>query len=548
MRVPSMKVPFIFFYFLLAGCAAVDTGQIDYRIAERQPVPALERYKQGCETGKPLYPDATLQARLAGKKAEGSRKARPSGEPCMPLSPAHLVRKYASGGSAFAVKDKYSIDILQGNIGPKIIEALGTETRSGEILILANMFEFGSDASSAQRFLDSPDMTEEALKQNSNIKVIYFGDDVRRRQTMNFSNIPLQPISEWSGRPIAIQIIIIEVDTNSEAVETMLSTLAKFGESSNIIPAGTSVENVLLALGKSLLDGGAQDDILFEYRMVLHPAGAIHDAYFPIFEPGKYVLRRSQIRDADQIWSSLRLDFNTGRLFEVGKDGKSASEFRDDLYLTLDIKKYPSSTPTAAYAFRSSENLMTAIQNAAHLHDRPLAEVTKQITAILQQNRSVDYLAQLGAAWALAEQALMRYSDVLYTPDDNASCTLIDSDLLTTIRNREMFAAEIAVNAFHTRYAAAANAKANDSAQEEKFLLNNEYEQLVSTLGSYMSAAPDFESKSSKFGSPAAFEEAFIKNSAGFLSLAKEAAKANKTIRTCEYLINLGTAKAKVSS
>ena len=106
---------------------------------------------------------------------------------------------------------------------------------------------------------------------------------------------------------------MLEVDSRSQAVGSLLSTLADFGKGA--LPTLPGGADVLINLGKSLFAGGSSDDRLFDYRFVLSYGG--HGGEFPQaeFAPGRYVVLRQQDRRTPIDWSEFQIDHNNGRLY-----------------------------------------------------------------------------------------------------------------------------------------------------------------------------------------------------------------------------------------
>jgi hypothetical protein len=323
---------------LLSACSHIDTGQADYRVADGPAVP--------------INRDLTAIGGTNYCASEVSAK-------CDPVLPARVVRRYMpnpeTGWRAFRDEQIYSIEIEQGVIGSNILEGkvLGHQFGSkGEVAILANVFEFASAASDAnlKRFLDGEELSK-ATDDPSDVelKLVYFNDDVRRGQAFNFSNIPLRQRSVYGGGTIGIQIVVMEIDAQAAPVASLLKTLARFGQ--QIVPVPGEAKDMLFDLGESILTG-SQDDRLLEYRFALSSSQSLNDdkAVQATFAPGRYVIRRLQDRRVDMDWDMLRLDHNTGRLFKYTAAG--LTPIVDDLYLVLNVRRYPAGTRPEFYSLR----------------------------------------------------------------------------------------------------------------------------------------------------------------------------------------------------
>ena len=274
------RISIIVFASLISACAHVDTGQVDYRVAD------------------PFKPDAASGAKL--------RDCKTSEKPC----PWHadLDRKYVAAHAPFVANNVYSVELEQAFIGKNLLEGhiLGRQFgKHGEYAILANAFEFGADE--ASKFIQAPEYGgEKASENNTKLKLVYYGDDIAKRQPFNFSNIPLMPRAVYGGGSVGIQIVVMEIDAQAGPVTSLLGTLAEFGK--NSIPGPPGATDILFALGDSLLKG-SQDDRLFDYRFVLSNGASIaaDGSLGPVatFAPGRYVFRRRDERVTTMNWDDL---------------------------------------------------------------------------------------------------------------------------------------------------------------------------------------------------------------------------------------------------
>lgn len=125
----------------------------------------------------------------------------------------------------------------------------------GEIAIVANAFEEKNGKELGFEDLD-------------NGRVVFYSDDVRKGQMINFNNMPIYGPLLYNGAPFAFRIAIFELDITSERVKAMLDTIAKAGGTA--YPPASPVLNLLNGIGKTLLNGG-QNDTELRYTMVLDP-------------------------------------------------------------------------------------------------------------------------------------------------------------------------------------------------------------------------------------------------------------------------------------
>lgn len=352
----------------LAGCAHLNTGQVDYRVVDSSAKPAGAANCSGCVTMGNRY-------RISGGDEQ-----------------------------PFKDKDIFSMEIEQMVIGNNVTEGrvLGRNfDKKGEFAILANVFEFAAAATDApsRRFLQSNEMSREPGNTSDvEMKLIFYGDDIRAKQALNFSNIPLHQRSRYNGGSIGVQLAVLEVDTGSEPMAKLLTTLAKFGQQA--VPVASEVSDVLFDLGESLFTGGKGDDRLFEYRFVLSAESDELDSTQALFTPGRYVLRRIEDRTVGDNWATVLLDPATGRL--VYQDG---TERRDEMYLVVNVRRYPEGTTPEHYNFERWSTVREALSKADPV-TTPLTELKTTLDAALTKERSVEWRNILFNRWSLAESAL----------------------------------------------------------------------------------------------------------------------------------------------
>lgn len=555
--------------FLLSSCAHVDTGQIDYRIAET--------------------PNRLTHRNL--DTLEGNNCADVIKTPCDPLLPSRVVRRYMAdplkGWDAFKPGQIYSIDIEQGVIGSNILEGevLGIEFgKTAEIAVLANVFEFASQATNAEkrRFLEATEIVgSESDPSDVELKLVYFGDDVRRKQGMNFSNISLQPRSAYGGGSIGIQLIVMEVDAQAGPVASLLKTLAKFGQQA--LPGPGEAKDMLYDLGESLL-GGEQDDKLLEYRFVLSAGTEDARAVQATFAPGRYVVRRIQQRAEEMGWDQLRLDHNTGRLFRMKRtgsgreptergragaglnaDGAQSStsnitgdfeEVRDDLYVVLNIKRYPDGTLPEFYEQKDWSAFRSTLQAAADAKAAPLDKLTNRLTTLLAEERSTSFLNGLKLSWATARNRWQLYAsryarDLESDPARNpapdttkfAECQVARGELQRRLNLAEREAID-ATRIFLAEYREALGARHKDSTGNDVDEFGNaDREALASQIARHFMPWSVSKADSASFTSALAFETAFIGTAVGaapatdLVEVSRIAAEsAAGTSQTCETL------------
>lgn len=514
-----MKYIFIGATLLLSACSHVDTGQVDYRVADAPPAP-VNRDLTAFDATKYCSSDASVN--------------------CDPIMPARVVRRYMpdpeTGWRGFRDQQVYSIEIEQGVIGSNILEGkiLGHQFGSkGEIAILANVFEFAAEADTAKlkRFLDGEELKKVTDDPSDvELKLVYFNDDVRREQAFNFSNIPLRQRSIYGGGTIGIQIVVMEVDAQAAPVASLLKTLARFGQ--QIVPVPGEAKDMLFDLGESLLTG-SQDDKLLEYRFALSASESADNdnAIQATFSPGRYVIRRLQDRRSDMQWDELRLDHNSGRLLKYS--GGQLTPVTTDLYLVLNIRRYPVGTKPEIYAQRDWAGFRAELQSAADARAAPLDEVTANLSGVLGKMRSNNLGEILAKKWKAANAELLQYTS-RYAPDfaklDLSRCPASLSELE---RRRDLAerSASDAIRAFLVEYKDTLQLKRKDASGKDTIeeLAPADREVLVSTIASAFMPWAKTNVSRDAFASATDFEAAYIGSTAtkDLVDDALQAARAN---------------------
>jgi len=285
---------------LLIGCAYLNEGAINYR----KSVLAKENDKNE------RYLNLMSKYVRASPEKESAIRKNDS------IS-IHLEQVY--------IKDFYEI--------PAFWRGETSKDLRGEIAIVVRAFELteGQD-------LDFRPSAVEAGR------LVYYSDDVRKGQFLNFSYLPVYGPITYKGNPIVLQIYILELDTGTEKLKPLLSTLARAG--ANVYPPASPVLSLIETLGSAFLSGN-KDDVLFRYSLVLHPNQGYADMDYPILEAGQYVFLRKEDRLAPEDWDRIKLDQEDGRLVlttspasqATSRNGGSGELYRDETYAVLAIQK-----------------------------------------------------------------------------------------------------------------------------------------------------------------------------------------------------------------
>lgn len=502
-----MRLVGIILALSISACAHVDTGQVDYRVAEPfDPVSATGASPRDCTT-----------------------------QTCRWHS--NLDRKYVPSHEPFVSPNVYSVELEQAFIGKNLLEGhvLGRQFgKHGEYAILANAFEFADDGT--KKFIQAPEYGGEKESANSTkLKLVYFGDDVAKFQPFNFSNIPLMARAEYGGGSVGIQIVVMEIDAQSSQVRSLLGTLAEFGK--NATPGPPQATKILFDLGDSLLKG-SQDDRLFDYRFVLSNGASVgaDGSLGPVatFSPGRYVLRRLDERTKTMNWDDLKFNYNTGRLYRF--EGGQYNEVRDEFYLVLNVKKYPDGTAAENYEFSDWTGFRSVVQSAADSKGAPLEAVTKDFVSLLGYQRSRQWKAELANEWGKVASALETYSTRTIRMED------VDFAACPVERNKALLARNVAertvhdaVRVFLADYQLAQERMLGEGESAQPEFKEKDREALVSMVARYFMPWSSEESKA-KFASAISFGSAFLGTDDLMILATTTASSRTQTVSNCDEL------------
>ena len=460
-----------------------------------------------------------------------------------------------------AAKDIYSISLEHAVLGGFINE--GRFAQPGEIVILANVFEYLDTQGTGGRFYEFPEIDSRAstsANTSADLKVIYFTPDAYLYQPLNFSALTITPPTRYHGRPIGIQIVILELDRVPGPLQSLLGTLADLATPASAITGLPGAEKIMLDLGKSLLDGKVnQDDVLFDFRMVLSPHAPLMKNDQATFQPGRHVFIRQQDRSEPVPWSALRLDHNSQKLITAGDHLKLGCpknlecEFTRDSYLVVNIVKHSPSTQLAYYPHQTIVELNAALQAADDLGPlSSLNSVTANLEERLANVRSNAWARKVQEEWSNAEGALVRFDDHRYPSSVNnvafakpGACTISNAVSLETALVEKRLEATNALRSFLTRYREGIAAKiagtpgnANNPPVSE--FASDERTELVRKLAMY--AVPKDATLENHFVDHIAFEARYVDSTAqgDFPAALVSAVKLQKRVFTCDELKDRG--------
>jgi hypothetical protein len=282
---------------LVSACAFSNEGAVDYRRAESFSLTPISKTAPGKE---PLH-----------------------------LSPL-LMKDVATSDSNAVIEqhDKISIRLRDGflrSCNEKSVNPLRGFRKNCEIAILFKAFELGN----GQDFKFQPGAEREA-------RLVYFSHDVDAGQHFNLHNMAVYGPIEYKGRPLALDIYILELDAEDAQTSALLKTLASIGATA-YAPAAP-VLGLLEKLGASLLNSGT-DDTEFRYSFVLDSSGGYSGTAHATAEAGDYAFIREENRLRQTLWSNLYLDHNTGRIWTRSSEKDDAKPYTTNTYLTVQVLK-----------------------------------------------------------------------------------------------------------------------------------------------------------------------------------------------------------------
>lgn len=351
-------------FLLLSGCSHIQEGQTDYSLTVSEVTNCVSN-------NAPDDSEAKCQELSSARYLDDNQVSNP-----------------------IRANDTLSIHLAQGFIKefPEwILPTKGEYTpgsANGEIAIVVHACEQGIDGC-------------DLLPQNKSRKegrVVYYSDGVRENQALNLSYLPIYGPITYTGKPVILQLHIIELDIQGEQSSNLIKTLASLGQG-KFAPASTSL-SILEDLGLSLLQG-EQHDRIFSYSMVLAPEGGVSGVSYPHLSAGNYIFLRQDIDKAKQpVPASLKFDKGRGRL--VSCSASRCQDYMDNTYLVVQIQK--------GFAEASLDKEQTLSKLIKELQAEQDAEASK-IDAIWQARKSQiineTHFANLSGLLSSLEQKLM---------------------------------------------------------------------------------------------------------------------------------------------
>lgn len=225
---------------------------------------------------------------------------------CQPLQ-----MKYSTDISQFAVNkdDIYAATLKRIKLGSDADKDISFSDRvAGHIQLaaVAKGFEMSASATTANGFDFSPSSAESG-------RVVYYSDDVKPGQSLNFGQLVMFGPSKYQGNPVGVSLFVFKIaNGGNNKMSPLLSSLATLGKS----VANPDVIGVLETLGTQLLQG--QDERVFRYDTMLlaknSEAPSMNTANLVY---GDYVLIRQEDRSKPIDWGQYRYDPTTAKLYEA---------------------------------------------------------------------------------------------------------------------------------------------------------------------------------------------------------------------------------------
>lgn len=216
-------------------------------------------------------------------------------------------------------------------------------------------------------------------------RVIYFSDDVRPGQFLNFGQIIIEGPATYLGNPVSISLFAIEVDSDAARTNSLISTLASIG--SFAWPAGSPVLSVLESVGTALVRGNGDDmnlrydTTVLDYRSLRPGLSSAFLAY------GDYILFRNENRAVGFDYGSVHYRPSDGKLYgDATCKDEWRGRHRGDAYAVVQINQQllsSSARNTQTYA-----ELKKAIEAADSARADNVADVSRSIATAITADRT----------------------------------------------------------------------------------------------------------------------------------------------------------------
>ncbi|MFV3325114.1 hypothetical protein ACNFG0_01440 [Pseudomonas sp. NY15372] len=277
-----------------------------------------------------------------------------------------------------------------------------------------------------------------------NSKVIFYSNDVRERQFLNLSNLQgiYGPIS-YTGKPLKIDLYMIELDESGEQIKQLLSNLATLGQT--FYPPAHPAATVLTTLADTFIRDD-QDDNIFTYSfdLIAHRSDdGILNPNTAYLETGNYILVRSENRERAVPWDNLGFNTPTGRLVYRKDNCVNASEpnpscyFTDSSYAVLEINKAASAIANTndeqQVLYSTLRQQIEQASASAPLSTEKIDALKEELTSIDIRNQSVSALSRIeGSQPDSAQRRAATLSFVTLWSDTDKVVAAKDADMVAT--------------------------------------------------------------------------------------------------------------------
>lgn len=240
------------------------------------------------------------------------------------------------------------------------IAGLITRKNNFSIAVLANGFQAESGRANT-------DFNEDSESQG---RVVYYSDDVKPRQKLNFGQLLIYGPVKYNGNPISSTISVVKLaDDSGEKISPLLSSLASLGKNTDSLSPN---RQILERLGTTLLR--SQDVKYFRYDTTF----AQHKPYAEKVTPtvathhfGEYIIVRKQDRSQSIQVENLCYHPDSGVLYEKDKATET-----DLSYGVVAI--YPAESEVTL-KFETFQNLKQLIKSAQDKELEDFNEATQPI-------------------------------------------------------------------------------------------------------------------------------------------------------------------------
>lgn len=298
---------------------------------------------------------------------------------CVSILPRFLRPKTAEAKEAMAAPGHHFVVLLKsvwmGNFTPER-QLFSFDAPHSQYALVAKAFQYG-DSSGGLDF--SP-------QAHTSGRVIYFSDDVRPGQFLNFGQLIISGPVQYKGNPVAISLFAIEIDSDkkNERGANLISALAAIGRTV-AVPA-SPVLNVLETIGTTLVRLN-KDDLNLRYDTISLDAGGLRGELPAAFLAyGDYILLRNEKRDLPfQEIGSLFYNPTESRLYE-DEECKRLWPGRTpgDAYAVIQVNKQQTESTAASY--QTFSELKTLIENAEETKTNDFKKAGDKIAETLQAN------------------------------------------------------------------------------------------------------------------------------------------------------------------